>query len=592
MKREEIPSATSFSQCIVEASKLYFTNSYDTVIYATFGGAHPLTYTTMRLLQNDMPWSILMKNVYKPFHGSPRSNNKNNYIIQVSNQKELNDIIDLLRSLSSWNFHAKFIIVAPDVLKNSSAVAEVFIKSLWKMNVFKSAILLPQEQNTSLSGVYFMSLHRQSNRIAPRDYCSFGFFHNSTPWFSEPVGTCVTNCTLKVMYVEWPPYVINTQLGFQPSNYFLSQGLDMNLMNMIVKYLNLTVKYRGDPFWGYIYENGTATGNLKHLLNKDVDVLIGGYFLTIERLAFFDVTCSYMQALLLCCTPDVPILTDFRSMENILSVELWVLVISVLICTSIGIYLSSRRNKSEFTGYSTVSGTLLKNISVILGIAINVLPRSTTARYFMALLIIFGFEVTLFYTGYLTSILSAPKYVQKYNSLEDVYESDLDTYVMPYSESWVLHDNTVTFGVPTDLIKQRWKHCKNSTWCYEKVSISKDSAFYIDDLLTDYMVTTRDYSLNCLKLTSIGSHNSILTRKGSFLYDQFSRITICIFESGIFSKWKKDILKTEKSSGNSNSAKIEYKDLEPLFHFIIAGNAVSFIVFIGEFIYYSIKTRK
>lgn len=586
-KEEEIHT-TSFSQCVVEASKLYFTNDYDTVIYAIFEEVHPQTHTIIRLLQSDISWLILLKNLNSTFHDLPRSHNKNNYIIQISNQEQLIGIVQVLRSLSSWNPHAKFVVITSEAVKNPTTVFAEFMKSLWNTDVVSSAILLPTERNASLSELYSTSLHRQLNSISPGDYCSFGTFHNDTAWFAEPVGTCTTDCTLKVMYLEWPPVVMNAEMGFQSSNYLLNQGIDMNLINMIVDYFNLTVSYRRGALWGQIYENGTAMGNLKHLLNKDVDVLIGGYFTTVERCAFFDVSNTYIQAFPLCCVPDVSVLTDFRGMHNIFRIELWMLVISVFICISICICLSSKWNKGEFTGYTTIGGTLLKDISVLLGISTNALPRSAVSRYFMALLIIFGFEITLFYTGYLTSILSAPKYTQKYNTLKDVYAYELETYIVPYTESWILDDNSVANDVPVNVIKQRWKSCRNRTWCYEKVAISKDSAFYIDDLVTDYVITTQGYSMNCLKLTAVGSYYSILMRRGFPLHKQFTNIIDRIFEAGILTKWKKDILKIKKGSNDSNDAKIEYKNLEPIFYFVIVGNAVSFVVFLGELICHSI----
>ncbi|KAJ8918697.1 hypothetical protein NQ315_015017 [Exocentrus adspersus] len=575
---------------------MYFTNGYSTIIYTASEKAILTTNTVVGLVENEAVATVQVQFFNNPGLEDARLGNKNNYIIHITNTKELRHVIKILKNLSSWNVHAKFLIVVSRV-SNSPVTMELF-KTMWQVDAVKSAVLTPDTQNTSLYKLYSWRPYKKPSEIrrsSPSAYCSSGVFYNNTNWYSDPIEKCARNCTYRIAYVQWEPLVIDAKVGFESTNYFMNQGFDINIVNIIASHLNLTVHYTESGTWGSVYENGTSTGNLQYLLNNSADILAGGYFLTSERQVYFDVTDPYMQIYTIWCVPNQRIVVGFKNFISVFTAEVWMVSFIIYVTISGLIFLSrTKRNKQCTTYASVIGGILVNNSAVVLGIGIH-LPKSKTTRYFMIVLIVFGLLVTLFYSDYLTSILSASRYRQKYNSIEDIYNYKLDTYFMPRTEKMVLETvKTITSKIPESLIKERWKSCSNGSKCFEDVAFSKTISFYTDNLQRDYMLSKRNYSVYCLDTSRISSETQLvfIMRKGFPFYEQFNTIMHRIVEAGLLVAWQKNIFKAvTDDSIVSEDARIGYEELKAMFKFLLIGNAVSFGVFITEIIVSLVNKR-
>ncbi|XP_018562310.1 uncharacterized protein LOC108904026 [Anoplophora glabripennis] len=499
----------------------------------------------------------------------------------------------MLSSLPSWNPRAEFLIVCVEVVEKPHAVALNLSEVLWRKGIVKIAVLMPvaNDQYQIYSRNPFKT-PRHSLNTSPLGHCRLGTYHGKTPWSGPPLEECSNNCTLKVHYVDWPPLVLNAKMGLQPSNYELSQGFDMNILNIIANKLNLTVFYNTTGIlWGKIYENGTTEGSFELLLRNTVDILIGGYSKTAERIKYFDITDSHIEVFQEWCVSNTPVMVGIRNISNIFRIEVWIAVVAVYFLVATCIYLSGRHNQHEFGTYRNIGNTLLTSFRVFLGMTVHALPRGTGTRYFISLLTIFGFYLTLYYSGYLTSIISAPKYVQKYNTLKDIYDYDLKTYFMPDDAKWILHDNSITSIVPSELIRKRWRNCRNMSWCFEIVATSEATSFYTDNLHKDYFLASHSRSMHCIRYNKIGTPVGIVLRKGFPFYTQFNLIINRIFEAGIILKWRRDIFKPKISAlskGDTDSS-IKFKNLKPIFKFLLVSSCISLVVFLIEVVVHKLN---
>lgn len=92
-------------------------------------------------------------------------------------------------------------------------------------------------------------------------------------------------CPLKISTLEYPPAVMKT---FQ-NGVAQFTGSDIEVINGLSSAMNFTVdlKYIADLYnFGQIFENGSSTGAIFHAVNGSADLVMGFYFLNIEKLKY------------------------------------------------------------------------------------------------------------------------------------------------------------------------------------------------------------------------------------------------------------------------------------------------------------------
>ncbi|KAJ8949467.1 hypothetical protein NQ314_008229 [Rhamnusium bicolor] len=213
-------------------------------------------------------------------------------------------------------------------------------------NVVNVEVLLTSERNSTIYTVYSWYPHRHKRcgdkvHTLSQDYCRFGIFQNKRSWFERKLPKQMNNCKIKANFVDHAPFVINGQDGFQLSNYFKSQGIEINLLNMIAATLKLKIKYDASEYWAHIYENGSISGDLNLLLNSSVDILLGGYTIDPLRAKYFEYSWPYTYQSFVCFVPHTPITVGFHRIDNIFEIQIWIVIILIYISMSF-FYLVSK----------------------------------------------------------------------------------------------------------------------------------------------------------------------------------------------------------------------------------------------------------
>lgn len=93
----------------------------------------------------------------------------------------------------------------------------------------------------------------------------------------------------KVGAIIWPPSTLEGD--FNKSINSKHKGIETNLLETIAKAANFTYVYKFSKRLedvGTIAENGMATGLMKMLLTKKVDIIMGSINPTVNRHKFFD----------------------------------------------------------------------------------------------------------------------------------------------------------------------------------------------------------------------------------------------------------------------------------------------------------------
>ncbi|KAJ8955695.1 hypothetical protein NQ318_008567 [Aromia moschata] len=614
ISNEDVMSKISLSQCVAEASRRFFTRRFDSVTFTLplnrSQGRLAATFTDTTLealaLSGNKPLLIKNLNDRKNFRLG-RSSKSHSYIIQIKGSGEFDSSMEQLKSFPSWNPHARFLVVSPTVFEHPQSVAAEITRSLWNHKVINGVVLLANPEDTDNYTVYSWypydgnscgDKYQNTLRI---NYCSFGRIQTNRSWFEEKLPKQMNNCTIKVSFIDWPPFVLTSGVVSPASNYFINQGIEVNLVNMVAANLNLYVSYQHSESWGDVEMNGSATGALQVLRNHSIDIAIGGYSTTYSRSVYFDMSRPHMQEAIVWCVPRVPSLAGFTNMINIITAKVWISLVFTYLLISFLIWYLGSLDRNESSSYSNLSSILMNNFAALIGFASRHLPRTLKTRYCMALLIWLGIYITILYNTYLTSIIAKPKYTEKYTTMKDIYKYKLNTYFMPNFKRYFEgdDDNRIINGVPIKVIKERWRNCHNVRYCLGRVANSKDSAVCTSKLFTDYMLSSNENNrrlLYCVNTNIVAFPMAIIMRKGFPLFDLFYNKINRISEAGFIVKWRKDILTRHRRNqsvvSDFDKISIKFNNLCPIFYMLLTGCAISFVVFVLEIVIYKMKAKE
>lgn len=561
-----------------------------------------------------MKWTFVIFNFTQDDNPKERRGIKppSAYIIQIRRKNEIILEINKLKSRISWNPHAKFLIMSATVFKEPDLRAQEILQKLSDEMVVSGVVLLPNPKVKNEYNVYTFYPYSEKNchgnvTIVKVDSCTYGNASWSSVWFEPKIPSTLNNCTYAVQYIYYPPYTINIKNNtYKTENkYFDNLGIDVNLLNTIAKYKNMTLKYVNSNVpqnWGDVTENGSVYGDLENLNNHDnIKFAIGGYALTYLRSTRFDISQSYISDGLVWCTPSVMVDTYLEKMLKILKWETWLAVILVYLTTTFLMWTFGKSIKSESTSYKSYSSSLLNGVSVLIGFSVKSLPRSNTIRYLMALLLLFSFNLDSAFQTYLTSILANNYDDYLYSNVNDIYKANLKMYVLPNSARYFKNYSTK--------LKELWRNCTELQTCLADVAANKTSVLCTPVLFKEYIensvVSKNNRKLiHCFKQRVTSYPITILMKKGFPLLKNINEAILQLMQAGLVDKWERDILLTKAKEPalenledddmeyvNTTTRQLRLRNIKPAFQILFLGFILSVISFLIEIVIYKFKAK-
>ncbi|KAJ8948874.1 hypothetical protein NQ318_013528 [Aromia moschata] len=218
----------SLSLCIVEACRRFFSTDFETITFsqplaqvnANVQSSIMVSHILLPLLGEENRWTFFIKNLLD-FSTSTPHEKSYSYIIQIRKEGELAENVKRLKKFFSWNPHAKFLVMSPTVFSNPRRMAVKAIRVLWEHNVINAAVLLVNGKDMKRYDVYTWEPYSNSScadnfgTTRAVDSCSFGIIEGDRSWFEEKISKKLYNCSVKVNYIKWPPYMKEVTNGLQ-----------------------------------------------------------------------------------------------------------------------------------------------------------------------------------------------------------------------------------------------------------------------------------------------------------------------------------------------------------------------------------------
>ncbi|EFA11900.2 hypothetical protein TcasGA2_TC004057 [Tribolium castaneum] len=425
---EEKQITQSLTQCIYNAVKLFLEKG-ETIFYFL-----PLSESVTLLDQVLLPqltheffWSLVVKNVTLD---EPKIAQKPTfYIIHMQNQREFSETINILRSSQNWNPFAKFLVITGSTLTKPRQVASDVINKLWKYHIVNGVVLLPDHLNPTVFNAFsWFPYHGgncgTTNQIELIDSCSNGSSTKVVNWYPPKIPIKFNQCTIKVRMIQWPPFVINIPNGSWSGTYTHLRGIDISLLDLVAEFANVRMFYYEDQVphnWGDVYDNGTITGNLKHLYHELDDITVGAWAKTMRRSPFFDDVQYYHEELVFC----VPFETVNSSLGEIMGLGTLGLTLLLYLMVTTMSWLVSGQDHAHYQKFDTCA---IATYQILLGLSIRQQPTSTKVRFFIAMLIICSFFMGLAYQTFLVSALAKGSTRQEIGTTEELLNRGLDIY--------------------------------------------------------------------------------------------------------------------------------------------------------------------
>ncbi|KAG5681325.1 hypothetical protein PVAND_010772 [Polypedilum vanderplanki] len=214
-------------------------------------------------------------------------------------------------------------------------------------------------------------------------------------------------------------------------------GHAIDLMNAVAEALNfrpiIDLIEDGNK-WGDIYKNGTATGTVGKLLNKECEIAFGDWFLLPDRTKIFDNSLAHGSTQLVFLIPPAK---HFTSIENLVRPFHWIVWILFVLTFLIGlltiliINVKFKKLKSFVYGRNVKYPTM-NMFSAIFGMQQNILPKRNFARFLLMLFLIFCLILRSIYQGALFEFLQLDDRHKQIKTLKSLFKSNLQIYTYDY----------------------------------------------------------------------------------------------------------------------------------------------------------------
>lgn len=205
-----------------------------------------------------------------------------NSIIILNAAKNLSEFVDAIGSSSR---PGKVLALLSDGQKDISQLSKAFQR--FSNLAFIDVNVVTTLNESSIVMVSFNPFQVDSCRnVLPIIVNSFN--ESSKKWSHSEIFPKKLNnfrdCALKISTLEYPPAVMK-KIENGKSKLF---GSDIEVIKGLASAMNFRVNfsYVADPYnFGTIYENGSSTGAVHHIMNGEADIVIGFYFLNYEKLS-------------------------------------------------------------------------------------------------------------------------------------------------------------------------------------------------------------------------------------------------------------------------------------------------------------------
>jgi hypothetical protein len=220
-------------------------------------------------------------------------------------------------------------------------------------------------------------------------------------------------------------------------------GSEMEILFLLAYAMEFTVNHTYYDYFhkGIFFENGTATGILKQVMEKELDMAMGFYFLNFARAKHLSFTQSHYSVSIVIIIPPGAPFSAFEKLFKPFQKNVWICLVAVFLLGISAIFIINYQNErvQNFI-YGTDLRTPVTNyINIFLNGIQNKLPNRTFARFILMVFFIFSFIIRTVYQGSLFQFLQSNDRKPELETIDEMLKAKFTFYVRDTIEHTVKH---------------------------------------------------------------------------------------------------------------------------------------------------------
>ncbi|XP_065365313.1 uncharacterized protein LOC135958336 [Calliphora vicina] len=246
-------------------------------------------------------------------------------------------------------------------------------------------------------------------------------------------------CELAVATWHYPPYIY---VDKDPKSGEITRlhGIEGLLLNLLAEIMNFKIRIKApQPLdRGDVYENGTATGAMKMIIEAEANITIISLMYNKIRSEVMQPSSGYLFIPYVLAIPQGQMMSSFERLVKPFRYIIWSCFSSSIIFGILFIYYIRFLGRSKLMEFIYGQGNRLpftNMLSVLFGIAIQGnLPIKNFARYILLVFLMYTFVLRSAYSGALYILLQDGRARNSYNSLAEIIDNNFTIYAFPAVE--------------------------------------------------------------------------------------------------------------------------------------------------------------
>jgi len=419
--------------------------------------------------------------------------------------------------------------------------------------------------------------------------------------FPEKVPKTFHKCSTKIITFINPPAVMeNSDKRYT--------GLEIYLVELIFKRLNLTAKYSVSPNTKKNYFH-MFIQTIQQLERASSDIAIGVLPLHSDIINGAEATFPYFYIRILWYVPCPIPASRWTSIYKIFDYFVWACFGAVAIVAAIFMWLlakcETQHNARESANYKSIIYCIYNVCAVLTGVSVPQKPISLSIRIFFIAWVWYAVAMTNVYQAFFIGLRVNPGFEKSITTLNDLIQSGIE-YGYPAEV-----DSLIFSDPPYNIIKTNRKICKSMYKCLQRVIERKDFATIFDNIRAKHFRTILLFHNIHVQVCTLQEDinffmGSMYMAKGNPLLHRFNEIISRMFEAGLIDKWWSDFVSSSSLNDHpfddddinfsdfaTNELDTEYTTfslihLQVVFYILIIGQIISTLFFLVEVVYYRV----
>lgn len=500
----------------------------------------------------------------------------------------ISDSIEVLRKLISEISHLTFkvrrrfsMIFLTKI--GSNEVEEIF-QFLWNLHVKNVNLIV--EENSKVKLLTYFPFHAACNNTTPVEINKFDTkteSWNSSELFPNKVKN-MNNCTLKVGAAVGSglPYIILENSTFS--------GIEIEIFDELGKIFNFKQEYKVyGNFPGNLHDNGTATGLMKAVIDREVDVGIGFISLQYTRAKFLSETHAYSIVALAIIIPRGEEYGDFEKFGRPFSLTVWIFVLAIftlILITIIIVKLIAKKYKWKIFDEIPI----LDFFSIIFGIPQNRVSTKSMTRYILMVFIIYCLIIRTVYESGLYKTIKSHDRKPELKTISEMIDKKFKFFVYE-----TLAPRVQDFSFYPHSIIYKNSEILNKTAMTIDPKAKRVAFQYISQTVFYNKYFPEDKKVHICKSRLLTSPFVFYFVKNHFLVDDLNDKLELLNQNGINRRIKNKYLHSDDykfAKHGQTPEKLQFSELRGVFLLLLIAWIISFIVFIMEKSYKACENSK